>query len=110
MLPTSGTVTAVFHWFTGPLRVAIEVADKGHFFSVNPAMAQGDAGRKLLGRLPKDRILTETDGPYVHVSGRPARPRDVKIVVEVLAQTWQVSYESAEEQVESNTRLVLSRL
>jgi len=103
-------VGAVFHWFTGSIQMAIEAVDDGHFFSVNPAMMEKNRGRKLLCSLPRDRILTETDGPYVRINDRPAHPTDVRTVVDYLAEVWHVPSSAAEEQVEANVRLILSRL
>ena len=79
-------------------------------FSANPAMIHSDSGRTLLSRLPRNRILTETDGPYVRVNNRPAEPTDVRAVVKYLAEQWHVSPACAEEQIERNVRSLLAPL
>jgi len=101
---------AVFHWYTGALRVAMEAIDDGHFFSVNPAMLQTASGRDLVARLPRERILTETDGPFVRVNARPAVPSDVVVVIKYLAKQWNISARQAEQQVEANVRNIPSDL
>lgn len=109
-LCAKGIGPAVFHWYTGPVSLISPILDDGHFFSVNPAMIRSAAGQKVIRLLPKDRILTETDGPYVRVGERPAIPSDVRLVVDYLAQAWRVSPANAEQQVETNTRTVLQGL
>lgn len=40
----------------------------------------------LLRWLPLDRLLTETDGPFVKFGHRPIRPSDIPVTVELLAR------------------------
>jgi TatD DNase family protein len=54
--------------------------------------------------MPRDRVLTETDGPFVQVGGRPARPPDAVQVVEYLARLWQTTAEAARETIADNFR------
>jgi TatD DNase family protein len=46
--------------------------------------------------------LTETDGPYVKVGKRAARPTDVQRIIEGIAEVWNVSADDAEAQVSDN--------
>lgn len=109
-LRARGIRRAVFHWYTGPVSVAMEAVAEGHFFSVNPAMLQSTAGAQLIGRLPRDRVLTETDGPYVHIDGRPACPSDVRVVIAYLASVWGEPVAEAAKQVETNVQNILAHL
>lgn len=78
--------TVILHWFTGSLGVLEKALQYGLLFSVNPAMLSSDKGRSLVAKVPFDRLLTETDGPFVKVGKGPARPRDVERVVSGLAE------------------------
>jgi TatD DNase family protein len=80
--------SAVFHWFSGSPELAATIAARGHFFSVNPAMLRSPRGRDVVRAVPESAVLTETDGPYVQIAGRPARPEDVLDVVSGLARMW----------------------
>jgi TatD DNase family protein len=83
-LPTTkGRV--VLHWFTGTRAEAKRAVALGCFFSINMAMLRSPKHRELIRELPLDRMLTETDGPFVETEGRPARPRDVAATVAELA-------------------------
>ncbi len=92
----------VLHWFSGSLAQFDRLLSMGHACSVNPAMVRSANGRAIIQRIPPDRVLTETDGPYIKVHGRVVRPGEVREVLEYLALTWGVSAEEAEAQVGRN--------
>lgn len=101
---------AIFHWYSGPLSILDEIASKGHFFSVNPAMACSENGNRIIARIPPEQLLTETDGPYVKIDRVPARPWDVMHVEMHLSQVWAVRPEEVRKRVWSNFRQMLSQL
>ncbi|TGU42161.1 TatD family deoxyribonuclease, partial [bacterium M00.F.Ca.ET.152.01.1.1] len=67
----------VFHWFSGTIPEARRAAAFGCYFSVNQAMFRNERDQKLVRSLPLDRLLTETDGPFVEVGDKPVHPGDV---------------------------------
>lgn len=105
-----GAGTAILHWFSGnqaELRRAIAL---GCWFSVGPAMLSSDKGRLLASRMPKDRVLTESDGPFAQLNGRSAMPWDVELAVAGLAAIWKAPQEDVERILLSNLeRLAGSR-
>lgn len=90
LVEAHGPGTPILHWYSGPLRLIERAINAGCYFSVNAAMLRSDTGRRIIARLPSDRVLTETDGPFVQVLGRPARPPDVADVADQLAAVWRV--------------------
>jgi TatD DNase family protein len=80
--------TVIFHWFSGSNSEADRAASIGAFFSINPAMLKSKKGCALIERLPRDRILIESDGPFVSVENTPARPVHAKGTTEQLADIW----------------------
>ena len=54
----------IFHWYSGPIGLIDNILDRGYYFSVNEAMCLSKNGQAILNKLPKERILTETDAPY----------------------------------------------
>ncbi len=110
LLTEYGVGPVVFHWYTGPLDVLDEVLRLGHFVSVNPAMVRAATGQAVVSRLPRGRVLTETDGPYVRVGSRAARPADVSVVVEHLASVWDSPRERVTATLYENFHTVLSHV
>ncbi len=92
----------VFHWYTGSMPTLARVIDSGHYLSFNTAMLEAKKGPSVLDRVPRDRVLTETDGPYVKAGRMPVRPLDVGRVIEGIAARWAVSVDDVEAKVTSN--------
>lgn len=95
---------AVFHWFSGTRASLDRVLEAGHYVSVNPAMTGSQKGAALIARMPHDRVLSETDGPYVQLSSKPCNPWDVSIVQQHLAKVWAVTETEVRDRVWANFR------
>jgi TatD DNase family protein len=76
----------ILHWFSGSIAVARAGVAAGCFFSVNPSMLRSSAGRRLLAEVPEDRLLTESDGPFVRDGARVVEPAAMSRLVESLAK------------------------
>ena len=81
----------VFHWYSGPLTILDQIVERGDYFSINTAMVSNKSGQRIIERIPRKHLLTETDGPFVAVDKRPSVPADVCLVQENLAVRWRES-------------------
>ena len=97
-----GRTWPVLHWFTGTRSEAKRAASMGCYFSINSEMLRSPKTKTLIQSLPIERLLTETDGPFVHVNKRPARPVDVRGSVEALADAKGMSEEAIASQLLAN--------
>ena len=77
--------TAVLHWFSGSTGEARRAAALGCYFSINERMLASANARRLLREIPADRLLTETDGPFIERDGKPIAAGDVLRSVEGIA-------------------------
>lgn len=77
------------------------------WYSVGPAMLRGQKGRELVGRMPADRVLTETDSSFAIFNDRAIQPWDVEDAVNTLAEICQLSAQSVEARLASNLRLLV---
>lgn len=102
MLREGGIGPVVFHWFSGSKRQLINLLDAGHRISINTSMAATVKWSEMISFVPRSSILTETDGPFVKISGRPAVPKDVEFVISWLAESWKVSPAVASRQIADN--------
>ncbi|MCP3441519.1 Qat anti-phage system TatD family nuclease QatD [Bradyrhizobium sp. CCGUVB14] len=98
----------VLHWFTGTVAEARRAVALGCYFSVNGEMLRSPKHRQLVAGLPADRLLTETDGPFVEIGGRPVRPRDVAQTVAELAALRGETIEAMEGGILNNLRTLLN--
>jgi TatD DNase family protein len=94
----------VLHWFTGPKSDAARAVNLGCYFSINAAMLNTDRGRAVIGAIPTDRILTETDGPFTSMKGRPSRPTDVSALLDQLALARSTTRDQLATNIVSNLR------
>jgi TatD DNase family protein len=99
--------TVVLHWFTGSKREARRAAALGCYFSVNAEMTRSDRGRAVVTELPIERILTETDGPFTEIDGRPSEPADVKTAITAIADVRNLPVDTVTAAVKSNLRSLL---
>jgi len=86
LLDSAHVKRCIFHWYSGPFSVLDAALERGHFFSINPQMCRSKKGRSIIERVPVTHILTETDGPFAGVDGKPYHPWNVIEVLEHLAQ------------------------
>lgn len=81
----------ILHWFSGTSKELQRAIAMGCWFSVGPAMLSGAKGQELLSRMPMDRVLPETDGPFATVNKIPLMPWQGGDIVPVLSQIWRES-------------------
>ncbi len=91
-----GTFPAVLHCFTGGRDLAMRAVALGHYVSFTGILTFKNSGalRDIAAALPADRILVETDAPYLAPATRRGKRNEPSFVVEtarVLAETRGVS-------------------
>lgn len=100
----------VFHWYSGVLKTLESAIQAGHFFSINPAMVRSVKGRDAIAQMPRERILTESDGPFINMGSRTVEPSDVQTVEEALGVMWSVSTMAARSIVQANFHKLIAPL
>lgn len=97
-----GSGTPILHWFTGTVGELNRAISLGCWFSVGPAMLRSKKGRELTSRMPKERVLTESDGPFAQLSGRPILPWEVKDALNTLSELWGIDENVVEKEIMGN--------
>ncbi len=87
------TVPVIMHCYTGPSDIALEAADRGYYvgFAGPLTFRKNSLLRDLAGSLPPDRILIETDSPYLSpepLRGRRNEPSNVRYMADVISELW----------------------
>jgi TatD DNase family protein len=101
---------AIFHWYSGGIKLIDEIVQEGYYFSINPAMVKSLKGRKIISKIPKYLILTETDGPFVDENNLPIRPGQVQTVIYFLSNIWQINEMEVKKVILSNFKNIIARL
>jgi TatD DNase family protein len=104
----AGEQPVVLHCFSAPWRVA-DAAERGWYcsFAGNVTYPSAEALREAAAEVPEDRILVETDAPYLSPQeqrGKRNEPANVVATARLVAQLRGVSYEELERAVEANAR------
>lgn len=97
----------ILHWYSGTFRDLQRALDLGCWFSVGPAMMEGKTGRSIVKRVPRSRVLTESDGPFAQVDRKPAMPWDVTRAEAALARAWGSNIGEVRAILEENLQKVL---
>lgn len=104
----AGEVPVVLHCFSAPTRVG-DAAERGWYCSF-AGNATYPSAKDLLfaaAKVPEDRLLVETDAPYLAPQPRRGKRNQPAFVVETaraVAEVRGVSYEGLEAAVEANAR------
>lgn len=97
----------VLHWFTGSKAEARRAVDRGCYFSVNEGMLASGTGLRVMREIPIDRVLTETDGPFLARGAEPIEPGDVGRAVEMIASFVGSPVEAVRTKILSNLQRLL---
>lgn len=74
---------------------------------MGPAVLRGKRGRELVKRMPPDRVLTQSDAPFVMFGDRTIQPWDVEDAVKQLAELWSLQVHDVEERLAVNLRTLI---
>lgn len=94
---------AIFHWYSGSIKVISDIVNNNYYFSINSAMIYSENGRKIISQIPKEFILTETDSPYIENS-------NISSVFKYLSDVWKISENEVERIIDDNFKRLLSRI
>ncbi|PZQ12407.1 MAG: hydrolase TatD [Ancylobacter novellus] len=104
--PTAGA--PILHWFSGPVAQAERAVKLGAWFSVGPTMAKGSRAASLLAKIPRDRILTETDAPFSSMVGDHYPAGAFDQTVQALSRLYRCDVPEVRRQLADNLRALVS--
>lgn len=105
--PEAGT--PVLHWFSGSFRDLDRAINLGCWFSVGPVMLTNEKGRALAGRLPRERVLTESDGPFAQLNGDAVMPWHVERAIGELGTIWSLQPDEVQQLIQRNLKCLLEQ-
>jgi TatD DNase family protein len=112
---TKGSFRAVLHCYTGGRELAMKAIGLGLSISFTGILTfkKSQALRDLAAELPADRIMVETDAPYLapgKFRGKRNEPSYVVEIAKVLAETRRVSFEEISRQTTENFFRLFSKV
>lgn len=104
-----GVRSMIFHWYSGPVGLIDSIVAAGHAFSVNASMLRSASGRRILDKIPPDRLLTESDGPHIKANGAVQDPATIPHLVTQLGEVTGLSPEELAQQIFNNLKTLVPR-
>ena len=105
ILQEMGVVKADFHCYGGKLKLAKRIAAAGYYMSIPPVVTRADSFKQLARALPLDRLLTETDCPYMGPDrGERNEPANVPRGVAAMAEACGLTEPDMATQIRENFR------
>lgn len=101
---------AIFHWYSGNIGVIESILTAGYYFSINTAMIKSKKGADMISRIPLNRILIESDGPYIDNKGKPIYPYDLIEVYNYLAKKNNISVDEVTNIIKLNFFTILKNI
>ena len=107
MRPYSSQVRGVFHCFNGTIEEAREAIGLGHYISFTGIVTFKNAEdlRAVAAYVPEERIMVETDAPFlapVPYRGKRCEPAYVRETAAVIAVVRKLSFETFSIQTTKN--------
>ena len=103
LLEELGATRVNWHCFGGKVKLARRIAERGHYLSIPANARRSESFTRMLQTLPRDRVLLETDCPYLApLPGGRSAPADVADTARYAAELWNVSESAAADQLAAN--------
>lgn len=92
-----------WHCFGGKVNLARSIAERGHVLSIPANARRSESFTRMLETLPRDRVLLETDCPYLSPDrARLSEPADVAGTAQYAAELWGVPVSEVVTRIEDN--------
>lgn len=96
----------ILHWFSGTIEELRKAIALGCFFSFGPAALLSRHGRELAAKIPLDRLLPESDGPFAMLKGKSIFPWESNLIYPSIADIHKISQEQLSHQIKNNFAVV----
>ncbi len=103
------SLRGIAHFFTGGKEEAQRFLDLGFYFTFGGLITHNRSFDDVIRFIPKDRVLVETDAPYVAPAGQRGKrnePSYITETIQALADIYDESYEKVKERVRDNTKAI----
>ncbi|MCK4664807.1 MAG: TatD family hydrolase [Bacteroidales bacterium] len=92
----------IFHWYTGKLQLIERILSLGCYFSINPRMLNSDNGKKIISKIPIERILLESDAPYARNETLNNYEKGLNEINQYMVKHYGLSLNNVKHQLKNN--------
>lgn len=95
----------ILHCFSGKFKLIKQAVELGCYFSIPTNIVRSEHFQKMIEFIPKEKILTETDAPYLSpYKDKNNEPIFITESIKVISKIWKLSIKKTEKQIEENFR------
>lgn len=94
----------IFHWYSGKISTLKQILEKNYYFSINAAMCKSKKGQNIISKLPRDKVLIETDAPFI----KNVLPYQNDFVYSYLSDVWDIQITEVKIQMLRNFKSINS--
>ncbi len=81
----------ILHWYSGSISDLEKAVSFGFYFSINYAMTQSKNGINIINNIPADRLLLESDSPFIGVDRHSVIPLNMQPTISEISTIKQIS-------------------
>ncbi|MFL9832546.1 Qat anti-phage system TatD family nuclease QatD [Chryseobacterium terrae] len=98
----------ILHWYSGSISDLEKAVSFGFYFSINYAMTQSKNGINIIKNIPADRLLLESDSPFVGVDKHSIIPLNMQPTISEISTIKQISILELNKILNQNFKTLLS--
>lgn len=111
LLKSTGVEKGIIHAFSGTQELASQFLDCGMLLGIGPQLLRAKKLRKVVKELPRERVLLETDSPYMPLDKGSVNPLlDILEVANCCGDLWRLDNEALQSQLEQNAQVLFGTL
>jgi TatD DNase family protein len=76
----------ILHWYSGNKTILSRAINNGYYFSVNYAMVNSISGQQIIESISLDRLLLETDSPFIKFGNESSYSSGLESIVRILSK------------------------
>ena len=96
LLEENNAKKVIMHCFSGNKELTDKAIELNYYFTVPCSVTKNKTFRKLAKRIPLNKLLTETDAPYLSPREEPNEPAFIKDSIKKIAEIKQLTEEELE--------------
>jgi len=100
----------IMHWYSGSISNLEKAVDNGFYFSVNSSMIVTKNGQEIIKRIPNDKILLETDGPFTRKNCTHFTIGILKFVIDKIAIIKGICVKDIKLQIHKNQQQIFHHI
>jgi TatD DNase family protein len=99
----------ILHCFNGKFSLIKQALESGCYFSIPTNIVRLEHFKKMVQEIPKDRILTETDAPFLSpYHNSKNKPYYIKETIKEISKIWKLSEKETEKIIFDNFKKVFN--